>query len=283
MSEDLFDQLSETVQELYFLGEKDARSRPWPDYLALGINAEHIPELIRLVRHTHSIWNDEEFSDDLAFTPLHAWRALGQLQTQEAIDPLIFLVHENEELDIDWIGEEIPQVLSMIGPKSVASLRAYMNMPDKKMWATITITHCLELIGNQYPDSRGECVAIIQQTLEDYPENDETLNAFLISYLVDLNAVEALPLIERVFASGNVDLFVGGDFEDVQIELGVLKERQTPPPKLNWFDQPALDKPKILKTPDDLKPDQSQISGVSNQTSSQKSKKTRRGKRGKRK
>ena len=96
MSQDFFDQLSEPVQELYFLGEKAARSRPWPDYLALGICDEHTPELIRIVRHTQSIWADEEYSDDLAFTPLHAWRALGQLRAQDVIDPLIFLLHENE-------------------------------------------------------------------------------------------------------------------------------------------------------------------------------------------
>jgi hypothetical protein len=55
MSHDLFDQLSEPIQQLYFLGEKAARSRPWPDYLALGIRAEHIPELIRIIRHFQSI------------------------------------------------------------------------------------------------------------------------------------------------------------------------------------------------------------------------------------
>lgn len=138
MSQDFFDQLSEPVQELFFLGEKAARSRPWPDYLALGIGAEHVPELIRLVRYFESFWNNQEYGDDLAFTPLHAWRALGQLQAQEAIDPLIFLIHENEAFDIDWIGEEIPQVLSMIGPQSIPSLKAYMLMPDKKRGLRLT-------------------------------------------------------------------------------------------------------------------------------------------------
>jgi hypothetical protein len=139
------------------------------------------------------------------------------------------------------------------------------------------------LIGNQYPESRGDCVAIIEHTLEDYLENDETLNAFLISYLVDLKAVETLPLIEQVYESGNVDLFVCGDFEDVQIEFGVLKERLTPPPKINWFNQQTLEAPKILKTPDDSKAASSQNSATQGQPTPGKPKKTRRGKRGKRK
>ena len=283
MSHDFFDQLSEPVQELYFLGEKAARSRPWPDYLALGICAEHAPELIRIVRHFQSIWDDEEYSVDMAFTPLHAWRALGQLQVLEAVDPLIFLVHENEDYDIDWIGEEIPQVLSMIGLQCIPSLRAYLNMPDKETWAAVNIAHALEIIGNQYPESRDECVDIIQHSLEDYHENDETLNAFLISFLVDLNAVEALPLIEQVFASDNVDLFVGGDFEDVQIELGLLKERLTPSPNFNPFNEQGFELPTIPQAPDDFKQGPSQFNTDRGQAATQKSKKNRRGKRGKRK
>jgi hypothetical protein len=250
--------------------------------LALGIRAEHIPELIRIIRNFQSIWYQDEYSDDLAFTPLHAWRALGQLQAQEAIDPLIFLLHENEEANIDWVGDEIPQVLSMIGPQCIPSIRAYLNMPDKRMWATINIANTLELIGNQYPDSRGECVATIQHCLEDYLENDETLNAFLISSLVDLKAVEALPLIKQVFASGNVDLFVGGDFEDIQIDLGLLEERLTPPTNFNPFSTQAYQPPTIPTAPEDSKPAPSKTTHESGDTPSKKPKKSRRGKRGKR-
>lgn len=90
----------------------------------------------------------------------------------------------------------------------------------------------------------------------------------MISYLVDLKALEALPLIEQVFASGNVDLFVCGDFEDVQIELGLLEERLTPPPDFrpfkNWPDLPTA--------PDESKPDPSQTTQESEGTPSKKPK-----------
>lgn len=235
MNKSLFDKMSKPVLELFLLGEDAARSKLWPDYLALGISSEHIPELLRIVRQIQSFWYDDEYDDDQGFTPIHAWRALGQLKATEAIDMLIFLAHENEEYSSDWIGEEVPVVLGMIGPDSIPALRGYLTSPERARWAAVTIAHAIEKIGNQYPSSRDECVGVIQSALEDFLKNDETLNALLISYLVDLKAAEAVSLVERVFESGNVDISVMGDFEDFQIELGLLEKRLTPPKKFQWM------------------------------------------------
>ena len=64
MLQTLFDQLSEPVQELFLLGEDAARGGEWPNYLAFGITSEHIPELLRIVRHIQSFWYDDEYDDD---------------------------------------------------------------------------------------------------------------------------------------------------------------------------------------------------------------------------
>ncbi len=71
--------------------------------------------------------------------------------------------------------------------------------------------------------------------LQLYQRNDKTLNAFIIFDLVDLKVVEHLGLIEEAFENDRVDLMVGGDFEDVQIELGLLEERKTPSPRDLYF------------------------------------------------
>lgn len=241
MDQTLFDKLSEPVQELFLLGEDVARGKKWPNYLAYGITSEHIPELLWVIRQIQSFWYDDQYDDDQGFTPVHAWRVLGQLKAKKAINSLIFLIHQNEELDADWIGEEIPVVMGMIGPECIPALKAYLNSPEKNLWASITVAHCLEKVGNQNPESRDDCVAVLQHALEGFLENDETLNAFLISFLTDLDAVEAVPLVERAFQSGNVDISVMGDFEDFQIELGLLEERLTPPLQYRWMKDPELE------------------------------------------
>jgi hypothetical protein len=238
MIQTLFDKMSEPVQELFLLGEDAARGREWPDYLAFGITTEHTPELLRIVSRIRSFWYGDEYDDDQGYTPIHAWRALGQLQAKDAISDLIFLAHENEEHDSDWIGEEIPVVLGMIGPDSIPALRGYLTSPERELWAAVTIAHAIEKIGNQYPESRDSCIGVLQSALEDFLTNDETLNAFLISFLTDLKAIEALPLVKSTFDSGNVDLSVMGDFEDFQIELGLIEERLTPPLKFQWMKNP---------------------------------------------
>jgi hypothetical protein len=65
-------------------------------------------------------------------------------------------------------------------------------------------------------------------------DQDPSLNAFLINSLVALRAVEAAPVIEAAFAANAVDLSIQGDWEEVQIKLGLLTQRLTPRPR-SWL------------------------------------------------
>jgi hypothetical protein len=56
------------------------------------------------------------------------------------------------------------------------------------------------------------------------------MNSYLISSLINLRAVEAAPLMEEAFAANHVDISIVGDWEDVQIELGLLSGRLTTKP-----------------------------------------------------
>jgi hypothetical protein len=283
MNQSLFDEMSKPVQELFLLGEDAARGRNWPDYLSFGITVEHILELLQIVRHIQSFWYDDQYDEEQGYTPIHAWRALGQLQAKEAVDTFIFLAHENEEFDSDWIGEEFPVVLGMIGPEGIPALKGYLTSPERRLWASVTVAHALEKIGNHHPESRDKCVGVLQSTLEDYLENDETLNAFLISFLVDLKAVEAVPLVERAFASGNVDISVLGDFEDFQIELGLLEERLTPPKKFQWMKDTESEWEAYRESQRLLDQLQNQVAEQGEKTGGQEKKKRRRRRKKKRK
>jgi hypothetical protein len=80
--------------------------------------------------------------------------------------------------------------------------------------------------------ARDECVAALTRQLERSPETEPTLNGFVISYLLELEAVESAPQIERAFAADRVDLTVAGDWEDVQVRLGLKRTRESPRPRL---------------------------------------------------
>lgn len=232
-------QYSPTVGKLLTIG--DARNQPeWPNYLDLGLRAEHVPELITLATDTKLFWSETESRE--VWGPIHAWRTLGQLRATEAIEPLIPLFHELDESD--WGGEELPEVYGMIGREAIPALTRYLADTTHIMWPRLTAANALERIAANDPTARAEVLVALTQQLEQYAVNDPELNSFLISYLVDLKAIEAAPLIERIFADDRVDLSIQGDWEDVQIALGLRTERETPRPRYNLF--PPLDLPFAL-------------------------------------
>jgi HEAT repeat protein len=217
---------SPPVDRLLTLGEAPARAREWPDYLEFGLGKEHVSDLVRMATDEDLLWTDSGGAE--VWAPIHAWRALGQLRAEEAIGPLVDFLPDLEE--IEWGLEEFPVVFGMIGPPALARLSAYAADASNDLWTRIAAVEGLREIGEVHPAARGEGVAALVRVLEKWYRNDETLNGFLIHYLVGLGAVEAAPLMEQAFAAERVDLMVQGDWEDVQVDLGLLPERRTPRP-----------------------------------------------------
>ena len=213
------------VDQLLTLGDLRGE-REWRDYLQYGLGPEHVPDLIRMA--TDDALNSGDSESAEVWAPVHAWRALGQLHAEDAIEPLLGQFEGQD--DSDWFNEDMPEVFSLIGPAAIPALRTYLNEPAHGEWPRITATRCLAKIGEDHPDARSDCTAALAGQLEAFPNNGEILNAQLIYGLTELRAEEALPLIERAFAAEVVDLALMGDWEDVQIEFGVKAERDTPRP-----------------------------------------------------
>ena len=99
----------------------------------------------------------------------------------------------------------------------------------------MTAVKCLEEIAKRNPSSRDECIGILVHRLDCGAENDPTVNSFLISALIDLEAVETMDIIRHAFDKQVVDLSVAGDVEDVEMELGLRTRRSTPRPVYHPF------------------------------------------------
>jgi hypothetical protein len=226
------------VSHLLELGEKYARAREWPDYVAeFGLGPDDIPELIRMAEDIDLHWAESDSSE--VWAPVHAWRALGQLRAEAAVEPLLALLDPLE--DSDWLHEEVPIVLGMIGQPALPAVAAYLRETSHEERSEISAARAIKEIGQRHPAARDEAVRALMKKLEWYPRNSYGLNGFLISDLTDLHATEAAPLMERAFAADEVDLFVMGDWEDAQIELGLLEERLTERQSLlPWFDPELL-------------------------------------------
>jgi hypothetical protein len=227
------------LQPLFTLGEAEARQPEWPDYLALGLTPEHVPELIRLATDL-DLWNSESASSEV-WGPLHAYRALGQLRAEEAAEALTKLM--GLEPYNDWVMEEIPVVLAMIGRAAIPDARALLARSDVDEHARWGGATALRLIAESHPDARDEAVGALIEALRRWPEQGLTVNAFLVWELADARAVEAAPLMQAAFEADAVDLEIGGDWEDVQVSMGLIPARTYPRPRLHDFGGPSKPRP----------------------------------------
>jgi hypothetical protein len=208
------------VDQLLTLGEPASFSfKPdqWIDYRALGLTHEHVPDLIRLA--TDYALHTGDSDTPAVWAPLHAWRALGQLRAEEAVEPLLSLFHE---IDDDWMGEELPEVFGLIGSAAITPLSVYLADDSHGWFPPILATASLARIGLSHPESRDECVAVLANQLEHYKANEPGLNGFLINALCDLGAVEAVSVIRRAFNARRVDEMIMGGWQDVQEALGLI-------------------------------------------------------------
>ena len=213
------------VAKLLALGDPRGE-RKWRDYLKLGFKAEHVPDLIQMVLDTELWLGDSESKE--VWANLHAWRTLGQLRAEAAVVPLLELFQRIDDDGDDWVGEELPEVYGLIGPAAINALSDYIADSSHGLWARIGAATSIEHIGQKHVSARAECAAVLARALEKFDAQEPELNASLISDLCDLGLKDHLPLIERAFASKRVDESVRGDWQDIQIELGLIKERTSP-------------------------------------------------------
>jgi HEAT repeat protein len=217
------------ANQLLSLGEAKDRDFTF-DYTALGIEPAHVPDLLRMVA-------DEELHDapqesPRIWAPVHAWRALAQLKAESAVGPLLGLLRRIDERDDNWVSTEVPLILGMLGQAALEPVTAYLADPAHDEWALVAAAQALGEIGTRHPESRAECVARLTAQLEKHDTQSGMVNAFLVTPLLDLEAVGSLPVMARAFDAGHVDESVVGDYEDAEIALG-LKMRRLHPPKPN--------------------------------------------------
>jgi hypothetical protein len=212
------------VNQLLTLGRPKGSGGEWPNYLALGLSAEHVPDLIRLA--TDLALNREDTARPDAWAPVHAWRALGQLRAEAAVQPLLELLYALNEDHNDWAREELPEVLAWIGPAALPALAAFLADDTRGLYPRAAIAEGLPMMVGQHRETRDQCVGILARLLEQAEQNDPSLNGFIVAALLDLEAAEAAPVMERAFAANAVDESIAGGWPEVAWELGVS---DTPP------------------------------------------------------
>jgi len=200
--------MSDKTDILFQLG-RPQEGAEWPDYLAYGLTRADVPRLIALCRDP-ALYDADPDSDE-AWAPVHAWRALGQLRAAEAIEPLIGLFDRLH--DDDWGLSELGKVVGMMGEPAIGPLASYLAQPGHEEFARIMAVDALAEAAGEHPELRDRMLAIYRDYLRHPDTGAPMLNGALMGRLLDLQAVELIDDIRRLFALGCVDVTYAGDLE----------------------------------------------------------------------
>ncbi len=218
---------SELIERLATFGDP-RKTWKWyqrnPDYVQLfALKERDVPQLLAVARQ----WTEgeDDWSDDqegwAVYAPVNAWRSLAQLKATEAVPVLLEMMVAMDERGDDWHLEEFPYVFAMIGPETLPALITFLSNDTHNEYARVCVAHSLREVAQFHSTARDLVVEALEAQLRGYDHNTEALNAFLVSYLLDLKAVESAEVIERAYAADRVDTTVVGNWNKVRNELGV--------------------------------------------------------------
>jgi hypothetical protein len=95
----------------------------WLNYRDFGLGEANIPDLVRMATDQRLHMADTDSA--AVWAPLHAWRALAQLGATDAAEPLLRLAERFPE--DDWVAEDLPVVLSMLGSDILTVLTRFVG------------------------------------------------------------------------------------------------------------------------------------------------------------
>ncbi|MBD1912749.1 MULTISPECIES: HEAT repeat domain-containing protein [unclassified Leptolyngbya] len=227
---------TDPVAKLLSLGNESPNLEDdWLDYPSqFGFTSGHAAELIRLTTDTQ--FDELQADRSELWAPIHAIRALGQLQIEEAIAPLMGLLIQDD----DYIQINVPRALGMIGVGAIAPLTEFINDDQQEESARGFAIAALGAIGQEQPAARPAAIEALMALLADPTRYPGPLSTYIAGELIDLKATEAAPLIQQAFASGAIDEWIIGNWPQVQIDLGLKKESDFTPQELRLEPPPYL-------------------------------------------
>jgi Protein of unknown function (DUF1186) len=241
---------SPPLDQLLHLGDPYERVDMNARIAKIGFTQAHVPELVRMTRDR--ALNTAMSDSDEVWGPIHALAALTQLDVGEHAAELVPLF----DVDSEWFGEELPEVLKRAGANALEPLQAYVQDTSRWIYGRAYAISAVEETAKAHSELRDQAIHGLSETLTHASKNDFYVNADLVHALVQLQAVEALPVIRQAFEQDAVDESVMGDWTAVLKALGQKVDQDDPlvqRSRQRWSEQRAQFRASIppqLRKPD---------------------------------
>ena len=185
------------------------------DDLIAIINEEHLDEI-----------EEDEISEPEDYASTHAYRILGSFLDPAHIPLFLEWLFLPEFEENDLFGEDIPKILPRYQSDAVQPCIEALN--DQELCELQRMTLCDVLVSLA---SQGIQSTAITQVFCDYlaaKHFSRTLNSHIICGFSQQEKEKHIDIIKGCFADHLVDLSMDGDFEELEIKLGLRQKRTTP-------------------------------------------------------
>jgi hypothetical protein len=212
----------------------------------LRIPAEKVEAILRLPRQTlvedlkailrdavnrYAFFKEKEWKQEEMTFPIHALWLLADLKDESALPEVLNLLRQEREIiDLwifDFVHEDMWEVIFHLGQHSLDELKAFVLEPLPDSFAQLPATDAVVQLAFHFPERREECIAwfrdILERLLLRHEAEESALDGDFISFfvgnLINIQAVELLPLIKRLYELDLVYEGIIGPYEDAESDI----------------------------------------------------------------
>jgi hypothetical protein len=186
---------SKEVAKIFHLGLTKL-GEEWIDYQSiLGLNTTHVDELIKIIENADLESVTDQTAEGCA--PMHAWRALGQLNAIKSIETLFKgLIHNNQAFTFSI---ELPLVIGMMDESAIVPITRYLKKDTNERFDyQVCALEGLLIMAEKNENNTQRIGKIFVETLENFFLSSHRFNGYLIKALIKLNYTSAVKIITEV-------------------------------------------------------------------------------------
>lgn len=177
--------------------------------------------------------SEEQWKGDCTGVLMHGLFFLGEVGNEESLKVVLETLCQNEQYFNFYVGDTggdiYTSTLYLLGKDRLNVLMDYIRKPGLYTFARVHVFSAVAFIARMDAARRDEVIEWFRQVLKFYTEQlpetvycDGCLAGMLLGSLMEIKAEELLPEVEALFATGCVDIFCCGDWEDVKD--GIMKK-----------------------------------------------------------
>ncbi|MEM6700761.1 MAG: DUF1186 domain-containing protein, partial [Bacteroidota bacterium] len=222
---------NELVRQLYQQSEEDFPEILIKEFLQLPRESfiQDLEKVLKdsIIRYKFFLNQSEEWDENEGNFPIHALYFLSALEAKESLDTILKVLRQGEEfLDywyMDAIQEYFLHPIFFIGKDQLPTLNAYLKESNQLNWARLAVTWAISQIALHEPERRAEVLDFFRDVYQyhlAHPEDetiiDGTFLAFSVGHLINVRAVELLPIIKQLYEKGWIPKIIQGDINEIE-------------------------------------------------------------------